>query len=590
MATSELPGRPRAAGKPGPVRLVGTPSSEGVARGRVMRIERLEVRTLGHRTLEATAEVDRLRDAASATARASVALAERVRRGGHRAEAEIFAAHAAIADDPELLDAAAERIRGGGATAADAIVAAASDIADALSRLGDELLSGRAEDVRDVGENIARRLSGAAEATLDAPAIVVARDLPPSLTATLPRDKLLGIALESSSPTAHAAILARAYGIPAVVGVRGLLAALAAAGPHVEIAIDGSSGHVVIAPDASDVAAFAVRDAAMRRERERDAADAASPAVTRDGTAVTLLANIGGPSEAEAAIAAGAQGVGLFRTEFLFLERATPPSEDQQLAAYTAVVKAFAPRGVTIRLLDVGGDKPIPYLPIAGEANPFLGVRALRLAEDRPEIFITQLRACYRAAAAGDLKVMAPMVADARDVATLLDLAARARGELVAEGLPFAEIALGVMLEIPSAVLVAETYLGELSFASLGTNDLLQYTLAADRGNAKLERYRDPLHPAHLRLIKIAVEAAARGGVSLSVCGEMAADRLAALALVGLGVRSLSMVATSIAAVRRAIRNADADALTTAAAAALADPTADDVRARFAALTDTSPA
>jgi phosphoenolpyruvate-protein kinase (PTS system EI component) len=245
------------------------------------------------------------------------------------------------------------------------------------------------------------------------------------------------------------------------------------------------------------------------------------------------------------------------------------------------VIRTFAPRPVTIRLLDVGGDKAIPYLPIEDEANPFLGVRALRLASVRPDLFVTQLRACYRAATAGPLKVMAPMIADAGDVDTLLDLAERARTELMTAGEAIGEVELGVMLEIPSAILVADTYFDRIGFASLGTNDLTQYALAADRGNAALERYRDALHPAVLRLVRDAVEAAARARIPLSVCGEMAGDATAALALVGLGLRSLSMSAASLPAVRRAIRGSDGARLEAAAAAALEDSSAGAVRARF---------
>jgi phosphoenolpyruvate-protein kinase (PTS system EI component) len=317
--------------------------------------------------------------------------------------------------------------------------------------------------------------------------------------------------------------------------------------------------------------------------------EAGLPCVTRDAIEVTLLANIGTPAEAERAAALGATGVGLFRTEFLFVERPAPPSEDEQAHAYRAVAEAFAPGPVTVRLLDIGGDKPIPYLPIPPEANPFLGVRALRLAPERPELFITQLRASMRAAAPGErpigrIKVMAPMIADATDVEVLLDLAERARASLHADGLPHGEVELGVMLEIPSAVLVARSYLGRLRFASLGTNDLTQYTLAADRGNAALERYRDALHPAVLRLIAAAVEASEATGAELSVCGEMAGDPAAALVLVGLGVTHLSMAASSLAPVRRAVRGADAAALRALASEALVAESAAQVRARASAL------
>jgi phosphoenolpyruvate-protein phosphotransferase len=488
-----------------------------------------------------------------------------------------------IARDPELLDAATTRIRTERADGITAIAAAATAVARQLSALGDELLAARASDVIDVGDRIAREIAGlpAAGIRLAQPSIVVAEDLPPSVTATLPRDRLLGIALEASSPTAHAAILARAYGIPAVVGATGLLAALDAAGQGSSLTLDGQSGEILVAPTEEDLARHEARAGALQRDRRRDLEEAGLAAITKDGTKIELVANIGSPADSAGAVALGAQGVGLFRTEFLFLERSAPPSEDEQTHAYEQVVAAFSPHPVTIRLLDVGGDKPIPYLPLGAEDNPFLGVRALRLADRQPGIFVTQLRACYRAAAKRRVKVMAPMVADASDVATLRHLADQARTELIAEGRPLGDVDLGVMLEIPSAILTADTYVHELKFLSIGTNDLLQYTLAADRGNAALERYRDSLHPALLKLIRLAVEAAARAKIELSVCGEMAGDPAAALVLVGLGVRVLSMVPPNIAPVRRAIRAATTADLERAAIASLDDASAADVRQRM---------
>jgi phosphoenolpyruvate-protein phosphotransferase len=530
-------------------------------------------------------ELARLRAAAMESARELRALAESVKAEGHEPEAAIFGAHALMARDPDLLDAAAREIEGPRSDAASAIMTAARAAAASLAALADERIRARATDILDVADRIARHVLGLPTATdLAAPAVLVAEDLPPSITATLPRDRVLGLVLEGSSPTAHAAILARAYGIPAVVGAAGVLAAVRAAGRNVEIAVDGSTGEVIVAPDADVAARFQRLAAESAHARARDLADATAPAVTIDGVEVTLLANIGGPDEATGAVALGAAGVGLFRTEFLFLERAAPPSEDEQAAAYRQVVEAFPGRPVTIRLLDVGGDKPIPYLPLPKEDNPFLGVRALRLARERPDLFLTQLRACHRAAIAGPVRVMAPMIADASDAAVLLDLATRARDSLAAEGVAFGPIELGVMLEIPSAVLTAASYFDRIAFASLGTNDLLQYTLAVDRGNPALERYRDALHPAQLRLIRLAVEAAAQHGISLSVCGEMAGEPLAALALVGLGIRVLSMVAPSLPAVRRAIRTADASRLAAEADAACIDGSAAEARARFAEL------
>ncbi len=563
------------------------PPPPGVARAPWVRIDPAPAPVGGKTTpADGAAEIGRLAKASAAAAQDLESISRDVRADGHPEEAAIFEAQAAIARDPALTAMATARIKDAHDDAIAAVQRAAQGFAEQLRSLDDELLAGRAADVMDVGDRIARRIAGIQQPTtgLDRPAIVVADDLPPSVTATLPRDRLLGIALEGSSPTAHAAILARAYGIPAVVGVRDLLETLAASpalGSRTDLAIDGSSGDVFVDPDEATVGRLDAAAASGRQRHQQDLVEARLPAVTNDGTAVSLAANIGTPDESEAAIALGAEGVGLFRTEFLFLERTSPPSEDEQCAAYERAIRAFAPHPVTIRLLDVGGDKPIPYLPIAAEANPFLGVRALRLASTEPDLFVTQLRACYRAAAAGPVKVMAPMVADAGDVELLLALAERASTELGVERRATGEVALGVMLEIPSAILVGDTYFGRIAFASLGTNDLAQYTLAVDRGNPALERYRDALHPAVLRLIGQAVDAAARASIELSVCGEMAGDPAAALALVGLGVRSLSMAAPSLPAVRRAIQSGDAAALASEARAALDDASAEAARARF---------
>jgi phosphoenolpyruvate-protein phosphotransferase len=573
--------------------LTGTPASAGVAIGPLVVIRPPPFVAGGRISSEqADAEIARLAAAMEAAGSELEALAERV-GAEHPAEAEIFFAHAMLAGDPALAEAAEDRIRAGDDAVA-AIRAAGERFAAEYRAMDDELLAARATDILDVAGRIVDRLTGAGPAgsALECPSIIAAADLTPSLTATLPRERLLGIALAEGSATAHAAILARAYGIPAVVGIWGLAEAIEAAGGAASdtgrvVALDGTSGEVVLDPDAATLARFEQARMAAGAAAARALAEAALPAVTRDGLAVTLLANIGGPGESARAVELGARGVGLFRTEFLFLERTAPPSEEEQLTAYRAVVEAFAPHPVTIRLLDVGGDKPIPYLPIAPEANPFLGVRALRLAWDQPGIFLTQLRAAMRAAAGtppGTVGVMAPMIADARDADLLLRLAVEARESLVAAGVAHGELALGVMLEIPAAILVGDTYLPRLAFASIGTNDLLQYTVAVDRGNRALARYQESLHPAVLRLVRQAVEACDAAGATLSVCGEMGGDAVAALALVGLGVRKLSMAASSLAGVRRAIRSADAAALDEAARIALAGPTAADVRAGLNAL------
>ena len=562
----------------------GIPASTGVARGPWVVLAAASAPAGGRiDAADSPAELERLTVARNEAAAELEALADELARSGSD-EAAIFEAQAMMAQDSTLYDAAAAAIRDGHDGIA-AIRIAATGVADQLRALGDELLAARAADVLDVAERIAARLAGVDRSVvLDRPSIVVADDIPPSIAASLPRDRLLGMALESGSATSHAAILARAFGIPAVVGAAGLLpAAQVTDGASDRVAVvDGDSGEVVFEPDASAAARLDARRAAADDAARQALEEASLPTVTRDGIEVTLLANIGTPAEAERAVALGARGVGLFRTEFLFVERSAPPTEEEQVEANRAVVAAFSPGPVTIRLLDVGGDKPIPWLSIPQEANPFLGVRALRLAGERPELFITQLRAAMRAGAnGGRVKVMAPMVADNSDVGVLLDLAERARAALVADGLPHGDVALGVMLEIPSAILVASSFFDRIAFASLGTNDLLQYTLAADRGNAALERYRDPLHPALLRLIDSAAKDAEANGVELSVCGEMGGDPAAALALVGLGVTVLSMASSSLAPVRRAIRGADAATLRDVARGAVDAASAAEVRARF---------
>ena len=562
----------------------GVPAAAGVAVAPWVSITRAPLPAPGRLPAEdIAAESSRIRDAAEEAAQDLQRLSTEVRDAGHEAEAAIFAAQAEMARDPALIDGAHAEMATNHVDAVGAVIAASRSIADMLAGLGDELLAARATDVLDVGDRIARRLAGLPEeAGISGPAIVVSDDLAPSMTATLPRDLLRGIVLAGSSPTAHAAILARAYGIPAIVGASAAVAAIRGTAPGTTLAIDGRTGEVVIDPADADRHRFEEAAATVRAGRDQDHRDASLPAVTKDGVQVTLLANIGSAAEADDAVSLGARGVGLFRTEFLFLERAAPPSEDEQVAAYTAAVEAFAGDPVTVRLLDIGGDKPIPYLAVAPEDNPFLGVRALRLASARPDLFLTQLRACYRAAVAGPVKVMAPMVADAGDVTDFLELAAQAKADAIGSGHLVGDVDLGVMLEIPSAILTLGSYAGRIGFASIGTNDLLQYTLAVDRGNPALERYRDALHPAVMGLIRSAVMAADAAGIELSVCGEMAGDETGALALVGLGVRTLSMTAPSLPAVRRAIREASVDDLRIRATAALDDGSAVEARRRFA--------
>ena len=541
-------------------------------------------------------------DAAAAVAAAQLAdLATRVRADGHEEEAGIFDFQAMTATNPTLLADAQGRV-GAGMSPVEAIRAAAEAVAAGWADTGDELLAARGADLRDVAERIVRVLTGAVLALPTQACVAVAEDLPPSVTAEIPAGVLRGIAMEGGSRTAHAAILARGLGIPCVVGVPGLLAAVEAAvavsagaatgaagadGAPV-IGLDGGAGVVVVNPTEAEVTALEDARAAADERVARAAALRGRRGALADGEPVMLVANIGGPDDAARAIEAGAEGVGLFRTEFVFMKRPHAPTEEEQVEAYRRVFEAFgAERPVVVRLADIGGDKDIPYLGLPAEANPFLGVRAIRLAYRSRDLLVTQLRAISRAAALAGVTphVMAPMVATLGDVDLLESLRAEAQAGLAAEGSPRADrIVTGIMVEIPSAALLAAELARRVDFFSIGTNDLTQYTMAADRGNATLSGLQDALHPAVLRLVERVVAGADVAGIPVAVCGELAADPAGALVLVGLGVDELSADAGALGEVRLALAactRADLDEL---ARRALVAPDAGAVRELAAGL------
>ena len=515
-----------------------------------------------------------LEEAASAASRDLELLAGRLRNDGRADEAAIFDAQALMATDEELIGLAAARVAGG-EDAASAMGAAGEAVAATFEALDDELLSARAADVRDVAARIVRHVVGADAPSLDRRSIVVAVDLAPSVTVELDRDLLAGIALEGGSRTSHAAILARALAIPAVVGVPGLLERAATA---TEVAIDGGAGLVVLDPDeaARDSLAGAVQ--AAEAARRADSAYRDRPLATSDGHRVLCAANVAEPGEAAAAFADGAEGIGLFRTEFAFAGRGTPPSEEEQAAAYESVLRAAGDAPVVVRLADIGGDKPLPYLPIDPEANPFLGVRAIRLAGRYPELFTTQARAILRASerTGRPASIMAPMVADVADVAFVRELVREACAAVPNAPAP----RVGIMVEIPSAVMLADQLAEMIDFMSIGTNDLTQYLLAVDRTNPAVAERQDPVHPAVLRAIARVVDAAraTSRGCEVAVCGEMAGDPTGAALLVGLGVDELSMGPASFGSVKRAVAARSHDELRSLAQRAMTLRSAAEVR------------
>ncbi len=404
-------------------------------------------------------------------------------------------------------------------------------------------------------------------------AILVTHDLTPSLTVQLDRDAIAGIATDAGTRTSHVAILARSLGLPAIVGLRDATQQLR--GRETAI-LDGSTGLLAINPSHNDIAAYRER-ARQEKIAEEDLRQLAGvEARTTDGVHITLRANVDLPEEAELAATSGAEGVGLMRTEFLVVGRASMPEEEEQYRAYSRVAQAFGGRPVIIRTFDIGGDK----LPVGGfptEANPFLGWRAIRMCLDQPDLFGVQLRAILRAAVHGDIRIMLPLIVtveEVRHARALLDQAAR---ELRARGVAFRrDVPLGMMIETPAAAVAAETFVNDVAFFSIGTNDLVQYTLAVDRGNANLASRFTPLHPAVLELIRRTIATADAHGLDVAVCGEMASQPLMAAALIGLGVRQLSVSPRSVPLVKRIVRGISVAVAEAAAQAALRTDTAAD--------------
>ena len=484
--------------------------------------------------------------------RAALATAiERVRDELHRtrdaatrsagdAEAAIFDAHLLVLDD---LAVSAESA----STWSDAVAAAARE----LEAVDDDYMAARAADIRAVGDQVLRALAGEPIESMAGDGILVAADLTPAQAAALDSDRTTGVVLAHSSPTAHAAILARARGIPLVVAAGAPVLDLPAG---TTVAMDGGAGDLAVDPDPETRQRFADRAEAEQARRDEARARAHEAATTRDGTTVTVAANVASVDEAEAAAAAGAEAAGLVRTEFLFVGRTSAPDVDEQEAAYLALADAMGGRRLTIRTLDVGGDKPLSYVPMPPEANPFLGLRGIRLTLARPELLRDQLAAIVRTAHQTPVSVMFPMV-------TTPDEVAAARGLLTdaidreGKGQP-SGIEVGIMIEVPAAALTAATLAPDVDFFSIGTNDLTQYALAAERGNEAVASLVDPMHPAVLRLIE-ATCAGAGERVTVAVCGELASDPQAVPTLLRLGVRELSVAAPAVPLTKEAVRSTD---------------------------------
>jgi multiphosphoryl transfer protein len=571
------------AGPPGA--LVGLPAAPGIALGaaRHFRVPAPEIPT--ERASDPQAEWEALQRALERVRTEIRATRDSVAARAGEYSAAIFDAHLLFLEDDALLEPARRAIFEQGRNAAQAWHGAAETVAAEYRSLDDEYLGARAEDLAGVARQVVAELVGgeAAAATVVEAGIVVAADLTPADTAALDRELVRGIATAYGGPTSHSAILARSLGIPAAVGLGEQLLDVTEGAP---LALDGDAGAVVVDPAEELVRDYERRSAEHDEATRRALASAQLPARTRDGRRIEVVANVGSPEDVDTAVASGAEGVGLLRTEFLFLERDSIPLEDEQFAAYADMAERLQGRPLILRTLDVGADKPLPYIPRRAEANPFLGVRGIRLGLAQPELLETQLRAALRVAALHPLKVMFPMVTTLAEYHQAVSVLARAREQLGGEAAGPLEV--GIMVEVPAAALAAEAFAPEVDFFSIGTNDLVQYTMAAERGNDAVAGLADGLHPAVLRLIRAVVEAAEAYGKWVGVCGELGSDPLAVPVLVGLGVSELSVNPPAIPATKEAVRQVDAGA-----AAALADEvlrlaSADDVRALVGAETATA--
>ena len=486
------------------------------------------------------------------------------------AEAAIFEAHIELLEDPELLAAAQAAA---GQNPAKAWKTAIEERAAAIAAINDPILSARADDLRDVGQRVLRLMLGLSEKGVSLPAtpvVIVARELSPSDTASFDSEHVLGFGIVEGGPTSHIAILARALGIPAIVGVEEAMLALA---DGIPVILNGNDGTLTVNPD-PDVLARAAQSQRRWLEYRRFAAEqAALPAVTSDGHHVDVTANAGSPADAAEAMKMSADGIGLLRTEFLFLERSTAPTEDEQFNVYRAIAETMQSLPVIVRTLDIGGDKPLPYIQLKAELNPFLGERGIRLCLNRPELFREQLRAILRAASYGNLRIMFPMVSDLSEIRQARAIIDELRRELNAP-----EIQIGIMIEVPSAALLANKLAPEIDFFSIGTNDLTQYTLAMDRGNASLAAKHDGLHPAVLRLIAHTIESAHKHGKRADICGELGSDPAAVPVLIGLGMDELSVSIPSVPTVKAQVRGLKLSDIQPLAQQALECATAQEVR------------
>ncbi|WP_152403945.1 phosphoenolpyruvate--protein phosphotransferase [Paenibacillus cellulositrophicus] len=534
--------------------LTGVPASPGIAIAKAYRLEAEESIPQQRKVDDPAAEKQRLRSAVDA-AKADI---DRIRettleRLGPQ-KAEIFEAHLFLLDDPDLIDTTLDQIENEGVNAEYALYEVASSIIEALQSMDNEMLRERAADVKDITGRVISKLEGrehSALSELSAETILIAKDLTPSDTAQLNLEFVRGFVTEIGSRTSHSAIMARSLELAAVVGT-GADASAIRTGDMV--ILDATAGQVIVNPSDEQLREYSARKAEYEEYKTRMRSYVDRPSVTADGVQVELASNIGGIDDLEKVLANGADGIGLFRTEFLYMGRSSFPSEEEQYSVYKHVLEKMNGKRVVIRTLDIGGDKELPYLQLPKEMNPFLGQRAIRLCLDKEDLFRTQLRALLRASMHGKLAIMFPMIAVLGELREAKRILAEERAKLEQEGTKVSDsLEVGIMIEIPAAAIAADVLAKEVDFFSIGTNDLIQYTMAADRMNESVAYLYQPHHPSILRLVQLVIQAANRHGKWAGMCGEMAGDSAAIPLLLGLGLYEFSMSASSVLPARELI-------------------------------------
>ena len=541
------------------IRLTGIGASEGIALGRALIYvdDKIDLDAMKLSTVTAETELTKLEEGAKKTKIQILAIRERVKNKLGEDKAAIFDAHIELLEDEDLQDSIKEKITSEGYGAAYAINEGIEETCAILSQLDDAYLRERVSDLRDIGKRWIKNSLGMKIkdlSSLEPNTIVITEDLTPSDTAQLDLQNCIGFITEVGGKTAHSAIMARSLEIPAIVGTKNILQVVK---DNEFLIMDGEKGEIFLSPEVEKEQEFKEKKALFEKEKEELKSLKDLPATTLcEQRTVSVQGNIGKPEDIDAVISAGGEGVGLYRTEFLFMESDHLPTEDEQYTAYKIVAEKLKGKPVTIRTMDIGGDKELPYLDLPKEMNPFLGYRAIRISLTHKDIFKTQLRAILRASAFGTIKIMYPMVCSINEIRRSNEILKECMAELDAEGKVYdKDIKVGIMVETPSTAIIAYKFAKEVDFFSIGTNDLTQYFLAVDRGNEKVSSLYNSYNPAVLEAIQKVIDAGHDRGIPVSMCGEFAGDKKATEILLGMGLDSFSMSASGILAVKKKIRS-----------------------------------